>query len=85
MKLRMWYFTFGRDHKHRGKVQPIQAHSMLQARNEMMRRYGLGWSLACSEKEWKDWQEKCIVLGYDAETELETIYLDGLGEVIKCM
>lgn len=79
-----WYFTFGVGQLNEGKVQPIECQSPVQARDEMIRRYGLKWSMQYSQSQWEQIKRDAASHGYSTEEELLTITLSGTGEVRKC-
>lgn len=53
-ELKNYYFTFGFGQEHAGCFVKISAKSYLDAREEMVRRYGIKWSFQYTEDEWID-------------------------------
>ena len=49
-----WYFTFGSDQVHAGKVQPIVASGSNDARAKMFEMYGPAWCFQYSAAAWDD-------------------------------
>lgn len=66
MKLNKYYFTFGCGQQNAGRVQPIMASSMEEARERMIDAWGHEWSFSYTEDEW-------LSNEYCTETELPTI------------
>ena len=56
------YFTFGFGQPHENGFHVIEADNFIKAREEMVRKFGIKWSMQYSEKEWfrtgKSQQEK---------------------------
>lgn len=53
MEKQNWYFTFGGGHEHRdGYVKIYGTHS--EAREEMVRRYGLKWAFQYPESDYDE-------------------------------
>lgn len=50
---KIWYCTFGCGQKHAGKVQPIKAETMNEARALMFERYGPAWCTSYSAEQWQ--------------------------------
>jgi len=49
-----FYFTFGFGQKHENCFTVIGAKNYDEARDEMVRRFGLAWSFQYTEEQWTD-------------------------------
>lgn len=53
-----WIFTFGSGQEHAGYYVKIWG-TFGSAREKMFAEYGKRWAFQYSEKQWKEWAEKC--------------------------
>lgn len=53
-----WYFTFGCGQKHARHYVRIFG-TYAEAREQMIKQYGLEWAFQYSEDEWLEWASRC--------------------------
>ena len=64
-----WYFTFGKGQEHEGHYVKIWG-DYLEARQEMISRYGMSWAFQYSQAFWESLEAGRDQLPYELETEL---------------